>query len=279
MSEFTVKDADAIDRTFGATGLGATGNPFFSIPADFFLEVAKGNVPKHSVFIVRGFNGDIDIGVAEDIWSVGGTLVYLTSAETMEIVSTSTDDDGSPLGNGARTMLIEGVDDTGAAISETITLNGTTIVTTSNSYLRVNRMIVLTVGTSTFNDGTITATSTTSSTIQSQILANKSIDYGSHYTVPLGKTAFILQTELNSSKIGGGGGNPLVEFQGLIRPFGGPFIEFFTKELDTAVTDIIDNTRPFPNKVDARSDAKFVAITDANNTQVRIRAHIILIDD
>ena len=71
------------------------------------LEVARGNVPGMSTIVIRGHNpsqssasGFVD--VAE-----GGNLVYLTTAETMDIVSDDTDD--TALGSGAQTVLINGL--------------------------------------------------------------------------------------------------------------------------------------------------------------------------
>lgn len=279
MTKFKVKDADDNDKFFEVTGEGTELDPHLSIPGGLFLEIQKGNVAKHSFFLIRGSNLDVDNGSVEDVWSVGGVMVYLTVAQTMSIVSTSAQDDGAPLGNGARTILITGVDGTGAEISETVILNGTTPVLTVNSYLRVNQTIVTTVGSLTFNDGDITTTSSGTIDIQSRIDANKGIDYGSHFTVPLGQTAFLLQTELNSSKIGGGGASPVVEFRANARRFGAAFIEVFTKKLNTEVTDTIDNLAPFPSVIPARSDIKFSADTDTNNTEVRTRVSILLVKD
>ena len=75
---------------------------------DFYLEVAKGNVPGHAFFIMRGHNADIDSAAGEDLWEAGGLWAPLSTAETMNITSTSAnDDDGN---TGAETVLIQGVD-------------------------------------------------------------------------------------------------------------------------------------------------------------------------
>ena len=44
-----VKDADAVDKYFDTIGLGTSGSPFLSIPADFLIEVQKGNITGHSL--------------------------------------------------------------------------------------------------------------------------------------------------------------------------------------------------------------------------------------
>ena len=276
MAEYKGKDADLSDIYFGASGGGTTGDPFFGIPADFYLEVAKGNVVGHSLKVVRGHNGDIDIGT-EDVWEAGGSITYLTSAETMEIASSDANDTSA--GTGARTLLLEGVDGTGAYASETITLNGTTDVTSSNSYLRVNFMTLQTAGTTGYNVGNITATATTAATIQDEMDATEGVSQSSHHTVPLGKKCYIVKVEVNCAKISGGGGSPEVEFRGYSIPFGGARLQLFDKRLDTSVTDELDISLPFPVEIAARSDIYFTAETDVNNTDARTRMYCVQIDD
>ena len=248
--------------------------------SDFWLEVAKGKVPGHSLTIVRGHNpsqtsasGDVDV-------SEFGDLTYLSSAETMDIVSASTDDDGAPTGIGAQTLRIQGVDGTGAAIAETVTLDGTTPVVTALSYLRVNLMTVLAVGSSGWNVGNITATASVAATIQDELDAMESLSQSSHFTIPLAVTGYLLQVELNTAKISGGG-TPEVEFKGLVRVGGdgNAWLQLFDKKLDTAVSDELDVRLPAPTAIAARSDIRMRADTDTNNTECRTRMYICLVDD
>lgn len=249
--------------------------------SDFMLDIARGLVPGHTLVVIRGHNptqtsasGFVDV-------SEHGDLTYLTSAETMNIVSTSASDDGSPAGIGLRTLLITGVDGTGAAISETVVLNGTTNVLTSNSYLRINSMEGLTAGSSGWNVGNITATASTAGTIQGEMNAEESLSQGSHYTVPLGKTFYPIQLELNCAKISGGG-SPEVEFKEYSRSggAGAAWLQNFDKKIDTSVTNQLDVVMPFPGGGHpARTDIRIRADTDINNTEVRTRLYGILIDD
>ncbi len=247
---------------------------------DFWLEVAKGKVPGHSLIIVRGHNpsqtaasGDVDI-------SEFGDLTYLSAAETMSIVSTSTDDDGSPVGIGAQTLSIQGVDGTGAAIAETVTLNGTTPVVTALSYLRVNAMIVLAVGSSGWNVGDITATASVAATTQDEMDATESLSQSSHFTVPLAVTAYLLQLELNAAKIVGGAA-PELEFKGLARigGAGNAWLQLFDKRMDTGVVDELDVQLPAPTAIAARTDIRLRSETDQNNTECRTRMYMCLVDD
>lgn len=258
----------SIPTLAGAIGITAT-----KPPASHMLEIARGNVPGVSGLVLRGHNptqaaasGFVD--VAEQ-----GDLTYLTSAETMEIASTSTDDDGDPLGDGIRTVLISGVDGSGDLATEVVILNGTTDVTTANSYLRVNSMVGVTVGDTGWNVGDITATASVAATIQCEVDATESISQGSHYTVPNGFRLCVLQLEFNVAKATGGTA-PIVEFKAYARigGAGAPWVQFFDKKLDAADNNELDVVLPIPFcGLTAGTDFRVTADTDQNSTESRVR--------
>jgi hypothetical protein len=243
---------------------------------DFFLEVAKGQVPGHSLKIVRGHNAALALDTLEDVWEAGGVMTYLSSAETMNIASTSTSDDGDP---GAGTVLVEGVDNNGAYISEVVTLNGTTDVLTTNSFLRVNFMKVLTAGSTGWNVGDVTATASSAGTVQDEMDATEGVSQSSHHTIPLGKTGYLYKVEINGARLGQGGSTPEIEFKGYGRPFGGAWIQLFDKNLDTSVTDELDVILPFPSRLVARTDIRMTGTADINASEARTRMYILQVDD
>jgi len=136
-----------------------------------------------------GANFDIDTGsTPEDIWSAGGVYTFPTSASTLVVSSSSTQDNSG--GTGATQIYIDGLASDYSQLTETVTLNGTTNVNTVGSFLRVNRMFILgTVGSNETNVGTITVTHT--GTTISEIPANSGQTKQLIYTVPLGYTGFI----------------------------------------------------------------------------------------
>ena len=158
--------------------------------------------------------------------------------------------------------------------------NGTTDVTTANSYLRVNFLTGLTAGSVGWNIGSITATATSAATIQTGMSATETLSQSSHYTVPLGKTFFLYQVEFNAAKLSGGQ-LPVVEFKGYARPGGdgAAWLQLFDKKLDTAVTDELDVFVPIPTRIPARTDVRLTADTDQNSTEVRTRMYGIVVDD
>lgn len=255
--------------TLRATGIG-----------EFYLEIARGNVPGMSTVVLRGHNPSQTSASGFVEVSEFGGLTYLTSAETMNIVSDDADDtDG---GSGARTGIIFGVDNDGIAVQENFTMNGTTDVLTAQAFLRVNTIVILTAGSSTWNEGAITATASSAGTVQQKVGATDSISKSSHYTVPAGKKLHVMRLEFNCSKTSGGTA-PVVEFHAYARPGGSAraFVQFFDKKLDAGVDISLDVDLPFPtsgSQLTERSDFFINTDTDQNNTEVSTRMYGILVD-
>jgi len=80
-------------------------------------------------------------------------ITFPSSSAIMAIASTSANDTAA--GTGARTVLISYLDTNFHSQTETITLNGTTKVATTNSMYRINTLIVLTAGTTGSNEGNL----------------------------------------------------------------------------------------------------------------------------
>lgn len=247
--------------------------------SEFFVNVALGLVSGHSVFIMRGHNPSQTAASGFVDMTEFGNITYLAAAETMDITSSSAND--AAAGTGMRTMLIVGVDGTGAEASEVVALNGLTIVTTVNSYLRINLMVGQSAGSLGHNDGTINATATTAATTQCEIFTNESISHSALYTVPLGKTALIYRVEFNATKTGGGQ-QPVVEFRGFGRDGSAAnpiWVQLFDKKVDTSVADELDVDIPLPSAIAARSDIRLATDTDQNGTEPRVRMYLLLVDD
>lgn len=166
----------------------------------FYLRVAQGVVANNSSFTIFGYNPDID-QTEESLWADGGLIPHPTSASQLAIASTDANDDGSPAGTGARTVYIEGLDGDYEIVSETVTLNGTTNVTTSNSYLYVNFFYVASVGSGGANAGDITAK--VSTTLYNIIAAGYNNATTGHYCVPAGYTGYLLVGTFTAGQVSG----------------------------------------------------------------------------
>lgn len=176
------------------------------VSKDFRIEVAAGRVPGHSVNRKFGRNDDIDTGsTPEDIWGGGGLYTGIPdTAETIEVFSDDANDTAA--GSGARTLQLSGLDADWNEIEETVTLNGTTPVTTSNTWLRCNRQRVITAGSSDSNEGTITLRhTTTTANVFSQIQPGRSQSTILHYTVPAGKKLLLSDIDVVVERTSGSG--------------------------------------------------------------------------
>ena len=140
-----------------------------------------GAVPGYTRVALLGHNPDIPAATAEDVWEGGGNYPLLAAASQLEVVSTSASD--AAAGTGARTVLIQGLDANWLPISETVTLNGTTPVTTVNSYLRVNLMTTTSAGSGGQNAGDLTLRVAGGGTTQSIARAGYGFGRQAVYTV------------------------------------------------------------------------------------------------
>lgn len=178
-----------------------------------------GLVPGHRYVVVQGVNLDVDAGtVPEDIIPAGGLYNWQATAVQLRIVSDSADD--SAAGTGARTVLIQGLDNSFAEIQETITLNGLTPVNTVNLYRRVARVTVLTVGALETNAGLIIL-ETTGAVSQARIPPGYGVSQNCLYTVPAGFTAWVLEAFVAQMEFGSTGA--YASFQLMARAQGGAF--------------------------------------------------------
>lgn len=153
-------------------------------------EIARGNISGKTAFRRFGHN-DTCGATWETVWHDSSLYTYLTGAEQLKIVSDDADDDGDPVGNGARTVFLKGLDTDYAVISETITMNGEGVVTSDNSYLRIFKAKVVTAGTTGYNEGTITIKDNAGAVTLLVIEPQEAESHACIWTVPAGKTCYI----------------------------------------------------------------------------------------
>lgn len=151
---------------------------------DMGIAVGIGAIPGWTSFRKFGVNPAVT-AATQDIWGQGGTLLWPDAAGTVSVVSTSTDDDGDPAGIGAHEVTIQGLDSNYLEVQETVTLNGTTPVVTTQTFLRANRMFVGECGSNDSNVGIIRAS--IGGNVQESILAGQGQSAVALYTVPADK--------------------------------------------------------------------------------------------
>jgi len=149
----------------------------------FDLQVARGQIAYHEGIEIFGYSAAIANTAQGPMWEgqtqSGGLYVYPSSAAPLVLVSDSASD------NTARFVVINGLGAGFVPLTETIALNGTSNVTTTNSFLRINGMSML----NSTNTGNITAS--ISSTVYAKINAGIGQTQMSIYTVPAGYTFYL----------------------------------------------------------------------------------------
>jgi len=157
------------------------------------------------VWLVQKFgeNRDVDSSTNEDVWSYGGVRPKPGAAELFNIVSTSANDTAA--GTGARLVLVQGLDSEYDFQEEYVVMNGTTPVSTANTFINIHRMLSATVGSTEGNVGVITATGNSSSNVMVEIPATYNITQMSHFMVPRGYTGYILDLTASVYKADGAG--------------------------------------------------------------------------
>lgn len=158
--------------------------------------------------VIRKFGANSNISATlETIWTGSNDYTWLTSAETLDVVSNNAQDDGAGLG--ARKVIVDGLDANYEEVWEEVSLVGNSTVTTTQSFFRVNRAYVTECGTyhgSNYND--INIQTGTSGILLSQINGGDTFGaldtaaYGNGqsqqaiYSIPVGKTGFISRIEV-----------------------------------------------------------------------------------
>lgn len=159
--------------------------------SNFYLDVAEGKIPSLSIVSKFGINKAIGT-TEEDIWAPGGLLTYLTTAATVEVVSSDANDTAA--GTGAREVTVFGLDENWNEASETIATAGTSASSaTTTTFIRVYRVTVSEIGAyGGTNAGNLIVRVSGGGSTQGYILADKGQSQGVHYTIPRGHKAYII---------------------------------------------------------------------------------------
>jgi hypothetical protein len=241
----------------------------------FKLQVAREQIALHESFCQFGINTNVATS-NETVW-IGSSGVYAfpTAAAVMKISSSSNDDDAA--GTGARTVLVSGLNADYAPVEEIVALDGQTAVNTTNSYIRVNKMVVLTAGSGGTSVGNIYAgTGAVNSGVpavvvnQTGILANET--ESSFYSVPAGHTAYINAWTMSS---GNTTADEWTRFTLRIRPFGGVF--GIKAQYHIAASGIYECTAVYPLPVPEKSDIDVLAATSDGTASVSSQLQIVLV--
>ena len=240
-------------------------------PSSYEHEVANGDRIGSSTINKFGYNLDVDIGT-EVVASFGGSFNIMTTADTLNLVSTSATDDATG-GTGATSIMIEGIDENYLYQLEIIAPAGLTPVTTVNQWLGVNRITVLASGTNQSNVGNITASDTAATFgTQGYIPIGESVTQQAIFHTQIGYNTYLDYVIANAYKVSGGGGVPRVTIEGIsYSRVTDTYYKIFRKTIDTSLLNSIEVAPLQPFKLGGREVIYFTATTDINNTEVSLR--------
>lgn len=161
------------------------------IAPELLLEIAAWRVKTMTPFIKFARDPDVT-AIESDVWEHTWNLIYLISAEQLEMSSSLATDNLAWIW--AHTVKIFWLDADYKEIEETISMHATdwTIaVTTVNSYLRVYRMSIITAWSSEKALWTISLKDSLTNT-QALVVDWNNQTLMSQYTIPAWKTAFLI---------------------------------------------------------------------------------------
>jgi len=236
-------------------------------------EVALGRISGKTLWNKFGYNTDVDDASGDEVLaSWGGTYQFLTSGETITIVSGSTADDGDPAGTGVNSIVVYGVDSNWNAAIEVFTMDGTTNVVSTSTWIGINRIAVFLSGSGRTNAGVITVTASTSGYTLAQMPVGGAVSQQCIFFVPDDHTFLAEWMHLDVLKIAGGGGNPEVTFKGQVySAVNNTIQEVYRGHIDTANQNNLAVAPPLPFPIAEKAIFYLTADSDKDNTSVTCR--------
>jgi len=235
----------------------------------FPLYIARGMVSGHDIVMIAG--SVITTTTNSTVWTKTGLYSYPASAIQMTVSSSNAADTAA--GAGARVLFVNGLDANYAPISEYISLNGQTPVTTTKSYLRINGLNVVNgaanVGKISIGTGTVTAG--VPATVYGEVTVGNVNSLQAVYSVPANYDAYM---HFGSISTGTTQSNKYVKGRLMIRPFGGVLGVVLESTLNSGI-----NAFPFdyPIKISEKSDIEARAISSSGTDDVAVIIQLVLV--
>ena len=171
-----------------------------SLSRDYIVDVALGMVPNATLVTAFGYSPNTGSVTNVNAWETATAWSNLSSASTMEMLSSSASD--AAAGVGCQLVLTQGLDNNYNQISEIVVPNGASTVALANSYLIINNSICIQSGSSVTNVGNITTRVTGGGSQQGYIFAGAGASRHGRFTVPAGYTLILENFFLLCNKSG-----------------------------------------------------------------------------
>ena len=238
------------------------------------LHIPAGVFPGFSSENKFGRNASVD--GTEDVWDFGGAYRFPIAASTVVVVSASTQDNQAGAGLGAYTVKLIGLDGDYASTTDTVTMNGTTGVETTSSFLRLHRMAVISASSiDATNIGAISATNDVGDTM-AQISATFGQTLMAIYTVKAGCTAFMTQYYVSSDRVAAGAS---IDVNLFVRPFGEVFqVKNHQGLMTDGSSHLVHPFRPY-FKISEKSDIKIEVTSSKDDSDVAAGFDLVLVEE
>ena len=209
------------------------------------------------------------------IWDQAAAYNYIAAATALKVSSADANDTSA--GTGAQTVTIYGLDGNYAEVNETVTLSGTTDVPTTQTFLRVFRIIVETAGSGGVNAGIIYAYTGADTAgvpddltkVYAQISVGENQTLMAVYTVPANKKAMV------TALFVAGDSSKTVTIKMVARPLNGAF-NTKDKFLITAGNTLIIHN--IPVVFDEKTDVEVRGVVSVGTTEISAAFDAVLVD-
>ena len=225
----------------------------------FELQVARGQIPGHSVLNLFGTNPAIGTTFRTP-WENNTDLPFLSEEQNLSLVSTS-------LSDTAVSILINGVDGSYNHITEVVALNGTTPVLTTQKFFRINDLVTVSGNAA----GDVTASY--DGTVYAKIIATYGRNQAAVFTVPMGYSFYLgridafTATANNDTKI--------MTFRNRVTFADGRVFNI----AQTSFIERMDIARVFPFKISEKSRVEFQVKMSSNTADVGIFGEGVLVKE
>ena len=156
---------------------------------DFYRDLVEGKMRGITTFNDFGYN-DAFGTTRETLFPLGGLYYWLPSAQQLQVYSDSAEDTID--GVGAQKIQITGLDPNFESLQETIDLNGTTSVTTANSFIRVLRIQAIQAGSSETNSGEIHIDDNAGNNTIETIMPEEGVSHSATWTTANNRHSYIV---------------------------------------------------------------------------------------
>lgn len=250
------------------------------------VTIAAGLKPGYSSLIKFGRCPATTGGAWDLVWPDGGSKTRPTTAQRVRIRAGGNAADDAA-GTGARAVLVSGLNGNYEETSEVLATAGASASDWStNTYIRMNRGFVTSVGSGGENAGAIYIEEEGGSATQVHIQAGEGQSQQLSYTVPAAKYAFILGGQFSVvDQEGAGTIQHLAHIRGRVRAYDTnshnnyqSWRTAFDVGLDTDGSGVSSFAQQTTAPLPPRADIMVEAYTHAANAEVDARLYIVLVD-